>query len=499
MDHPNTTGSARTRGAPPEPGVLGRAWRCLGRFFGDRIWNADPDTLPGWKRWLFRASRVLTATVNGWQTQRLTFRAAALTYFSVLSVVPALAFAFAVLKGLGAYRIFVQGTLRPYVRDTFSDNPYMTRAFDQVLSFVGATGVSTLGVAGLLFLVYSTIGLLSNIEVALNDTWGAHQERTLLRQLTDYVTMVVIAPLLILLAVGFGSAAEASSVVLFLRETLHLGVVIDFALRFTSVAVTSIAVFVLFVVMPNTRVAPGSALLGGVIAGILWQIALALQINAQSSLARYNALYSGFAAIPIFLLWLYVSWLVVLVGALLASSHQNDRVLIQRRRLANVDEEVLERVAVAVAARVARSFVTGHPRWTAPTLATELGVPGPLVDRVVDALVVHGILARSIDVPDPGIVPARDPGETRLFDILHAMRANPAHPATAETLRESLGPGVVAAVDALQARLLSAPENLTMRELGQRAPQPQRVRDDESRPAEAARQVGDAKQTPAEA
>ena len=159
---------------------------------------------------------------------------------------PLLAFAFSVLKGLGAYDLFVATTIAPYVQSTFGSNPFMVRAINQVLGFVARTSFSSLGVAGLVLLVYTTVRMLSSIEGALNVTFGVARGRSLYRQVMDYVTMAVVAPILVLGAVAVGSAAQSSKVVEFLRQSLRLGPVIDLGLRLTSVVVAAGTMLVLY-------------------------------------------------------------------------------------------------------------------------------------------------------------------------------------------------------------------------------------------------------------
>ena len=134
--------------------------------------------------------RVAYSTVRGFFDNRLMTRAAALTYYSALSVVPLLAFAFAILKGFGAYRSFIDDTVRPYLVETFAANPALLEAMERILRFVDQTDVSRLGTLALVFLLYTSVALISSVEEALNDVFGAKSQRILLRQLTDYTTLL---------------------------------------------------------------------------------------------------------------------------------------------------------------------------------------------------------------------------------------------------------------------------------------------------------------------
>ncbi len=205
-------------------------------FFGIRIWEIRLAELPLWKAALYWVARIADTMVRGFLDTRLSFRAAALTYFTVLSVVPFLAFAFAVLKGFGVYQTFVQSTIRPYVDETFAANQALYDAIDHILRFVDQTDVSKLGTLGVVALAYAAVTLVANVEVALNAIFGAKARRPIVRQVTDYVTLLVTAPLLLLSATTLSAAAQSSSAVTFLRDRLKLGPVIDFGLGLGSIA-----------------------------------------------------------------------------------------------------------------------------------------------------------------------------------------------------------------------------------------------------------------------
>ena len=258
-----------------------RSWERAQKFFGSRIWSAGLDEVRRSRALLYRGARVLYATVLGYRQKRLNFRAAALTYFSVLSVVPFLAFAFSALKGFGLYKRLVDDTIRPYLASTFGENPSLLRAFEQVLGYVDQTDFSRMTAVGVLFLAYTSISLLSTIETALNDIWDAKTSRPLLRQITDYTTLMVVTPLLMLAAAGFRTAASSSGILNFLTNTLALGPVIDFLLNLTAVVLTCVALTAIYILMPNVRAKLTSAALGGVTAGLLWQGSLLLHVKLQ--------------------------------------------------------------------------------------------------------------------------------------------------------------------------------------------------------------------------
>ncbi len=437
----------------------------LQAFFTEKIWAARSSDLRRGQALLYRVSRVVYSTVRGAVANQLTVRAAALAYYSVLSIVPFLAFAFAILKGFGAYASFIDGTVRPYLRETFGANPALLGSIERILQFVDRTNVSTLGVLGLLVLVYTSVGLLGSVEAALNHIWGVQEKRSFLRQLTNYVTLLVTTPLLLLAAATFSTAAQSSHAVLFLRQVLALGLVIDFLLRFTSLVVVAVAFFAMYTILPNVRTRPSSVLLGALVSAALWQGALVLYVQFQMGVSSYNALYSVMSAVPIFLVWTYVSCVIVLVGAQVAASHQNEQAVRQRFRARRVDQALKETLAVVMAAYIARDFVSGGPRRSPDALANLVQVPPLTVEEILDALVRAGILAKILGGREIFYLPARDLDTIRLKDVRDALRREAQADEIRGEVERQFGPEFRRVLlDAEEERRVSA-RNLTLREL----------------------------------
>ena len=437
----------------------------LHAFFTERIWTVRVADLHDARAPLYRASRVGYSAVRGFLSNRLTVRAAALTYYSVLSIVPFLAFAFAVLKGFGAYASFIDGTVRPYLQQTFGGNPALLDSIERILVFVDHTDVSRLGVLGLVVLAYTSVSLLSSVEDTLNEIWGARTARSFMRRVTDYITLLVTTPLLVATAGAALTTAESSRVVLFVREALGLGGLIDLILRFASLAVVGVAFFAVYEILPNARVRPLSAAVGAAVAAVLWQIALVLYVRFQVGVSGYSALYSVMAAIPIFLVWTYVSWVVVLAGAQVAASHQNERLVRQRFRARQTDQALRETLAVVIAAHVARDFLSGSPPRDAASLASLADVPALTVEETLDALVRAGLLARTTNGEAAGFLPARDLDGIRAQDLRDALRRDALAEGVRAELDRHLGPELHRVLEATEAERRSSPQNVTLREL----------------------------------
>lgn len=413
---------------------------ALRGFFGARIWYVRLADLPRRRAIAYRAARVGYTWVRGFFRNQLMLRAGALTYFSVLSLVPFLAFAFAILKGLGIYRGFIDGTVRPYLLDTFAANPALYAALERTLEFVDQTDVSRLGTLATLFLLYTSVTLVSTVEEALNDVFGAKARRSFLRQLTDYTTLLVIAPILLVVAASLSTAAQSSRFVAFLRETLALGPLIDLGVAVTPTLAVGLALFAMYVILPNARTRLSSALLGAAAAAVAWQAVLVLHVQLQLGVARYNALYSGLAALPIFLVWIYLSWTVVLAGAQLAASHQDEGAARQAFRMRHADQALKEAAAVALGAMIVGDFLSGAPRRSASALAEALELPQALVDEVLGALERAGLVVRVVDGRERAYVPGGDVDRLRADDLRQATRRDLHGDELRDPLVRRLGP-----------------------------------------------------------
>jgi membrane protein len=217
------------------------------------------------------------------------------------------------------------------------------------------------------------------------------------------------------------------------------------------------------------RIRAASAAIGAGVAAVLWQGALVLHVQLQRGVAGYNALYSVLGAIPIFFVWTYVSWLVVLVGGELAASHQNERALKQRHLAHRADQSLKETVAVACGTRIARDFLLGRPPPSAAEIAERLGVPPPLVDDVLEALARTGIVARTIAGRDLRWLPARDPGSVRANDLREAVRRDPRADSIRAAVERKISEPVATVLAGLDEEVRRSPMNPTLRDLALRA------------------------------
>lgn len=447
-------------------------WNRLRRFLQDDIWaqvEAEADRQPPF---LLRLLRILLLATRGITENSLQLRASALVYYSLLSVVPVVALMFGVAKGFG-----LENALEHALQQRLAGQEEI---LEQVLTFARNLLADTRGgvVAGVgvAFLIWTVIRLLSNIERSFNAIWGEATERSLVRKLTDYLAITLVAPILLLISssatVFISGRVNAALATLGVFEPV--GVVVRGGLELVPYLFIWLLLTLLYMAMPNTAVSWRAGLAAGVVAGTLFQLLQVAYIDLQIGVSRNNAIYGSFAALPLFLIWLHFSWLIVLVGAEVSFAVDNAGDYARERHAAGVSHYQRRLVAVVLAAMCADRFVNDRPAASAAELAEELQAPTRLVHAVLCVLAAAGTLVE-VRRPKPRAScyqPAHDPSGMTLVEVAEAYdRA--ARPGSDETTRENDDAMVSDAAlgetgtrwRALSEAMLGSGDNLTLLEL----------------------------------
>jgi membrane protein len=349
--------------------------------------------------WLLDLLRYPFALIRDLLTGELNLRAMGLVYTTLLSLVPLVAFAFAVLKGLGVHR-----DLEPLIYEFL--RPIGDRASGltaQMMTFVENVRGGVLGSVGLAFLLYTVVATIQKLENAFNFAWHVERPRSLMRRVSEYLSLMVIGPVFLVIVFGLFGAVR-------IHESLRaLG---------PYLFVTGVFTF-LFVFVPNTRVRLRPALIGGLTAGVLWAASGAVFTRIVAVSTQMVAIYAGFAIFLAALIWIYLSWLILLIGAQLSFYVQNPRYLRAGQAPVRLTSALRERLAFTVMLLVARKFVAGDAPWRQRALAEHLEIPGSALAMVVDSLEKAGLVTLN---EDEDMLPARDLDGIALTDILNAVR-----------------------------------------------------------------------------
>jgi membrane protein len=385
-------------------------------FLEEGLWQADVESLSRIRRHLYHQLRIFNLVVKGFIDNRCLLLASALTYTSLLSLVPLLALMFSILKGLG-----VQNRLEPILLEKLSAGSEEVVA--QIIGYIDRTNVTTLGALGLAGLIGTAISVIGNIELALNRIWGVQRTRSLGRKFSDYLSVLLTFPILIVAALGLTSSIQSTTLVRAIAQIPGMSYLLLLLALLAPFFLIWIALTFLYSYLPNTNVPLRSALFGGVIAGTLWQLTQWAYVHFQVGMARYNAIYGAFAQLPIFLVWLYTSWTVVLLGAVIAFAHQNIKTYRKEVAAKTVHYAFREELGLKVLLLIGKSFYSDGAAWTAEALSQKLDVPIRLVNEILAHYCNMGILMPASQEREEVYLFAKAPEKLRLNDVIEAMRS----------------------------------------------------------------------------
>jgi membrane protein len=364
-------------------------------------------------RWAIAPLRVLYALLRDLIRGDLGLRAMSLVYSTLFSIVPVVAVSFSVLKAFGYHR-----ELEPVLFEFLQ--PIGDHGYDltvRIMEFVENVQGTLLGTVGFVFLLYSVISMIQKVEAAFNFVWHVERPRSLARRLSEYTVVMFVGPVVAVVALGLLASFEASDVVSRLSGMTGHD---DGTRHHVAPYLLIVALFAfIYSYMPNTRVETRATFIGSLFAGVLWAAVGALFARVVVYSTRTLAIYSGFAVVPIFLVWIYVSWLVLLLGAQLTFYVQHPEHLRSGHSDIPMTGALRERLALSIMYLVGERFAAGQARWNVNDLAERLNVQGVVINEVVTDLEDHGLV---LTAEDESIAPARDLESITLAAIFDAIR-----------------------------------------------------------------------------
>lgn len=390
----------------------------LPRRAQDFVWGtARLDGMPMARAGVVRLLRYVHVTLRDLADGELAIRAGSLAFTTLLSFVPLLAVSFSVLKGFGVHNQ-VGPALAQLLAPLGAQAGELTAT---IVGFVENMEVGVLGAVGLATLLYTVISTMQKIESAFNYSWRVSAVRTPKQRFSDYLSVLIVGPVLVFAAVGLTGAASSNRVVDYLGSFVLIGAVFEHVSRLLPYLMIIAAFTFIYLFMPNTRVRFSSALFGGVVGGILWQSTGWIFARFVAGSTQYAAVYSAFAGLMIFFVWIYLAWLILLTGANIAFYHQHPEHLGLRRRASRLGVREREALALAICKLVGERHYRGDAPWTAAELARHLLLPEALVLPVITSLEQGGLLAVSAGRV-PGLLPARAWESTTIDRVQTAMR-----------------------------------------------------------------------------
>ena len=383
---------------------------------------ANPNPPQSWPwTWLYKTGRTAYALARDMASGQLALHAMSLVYTTLLSIVPLLALSFSVLKALGVHQ-----KMEPMLFQFFEPmGPQGVQLAEQILGFVDNMKVGVLGSVGLALLVYTVVSLVQKIERSFNMIWRVPDMRSMAQRFSNYLSVIMVGPLLMVSAIGVSATIFSSAIVQTLMEIEPFGSIILFFSRFTPFLLVVVAFTFVYVFIPNTRVKLKYAFIGGLIAGISWQAAGMLFASFVAGSAKYAAIYSSFAIGIILLIWVYLNWMILLLGSTIAFYLQNPG-SVAKRHLVTLSPELLEKTGFALMWLVAKPFHNGEPAPQQEDVESRLRVPGEVTRKLSDKLIRAGLISLAGRTGDR-LVPACSLERISIQKVLDAIRADEDH------------------------------------------------------------------------
>ncbi|HHH30621.1 MAG TPA: YihY family inner membrane protein, partial [Polyangiaceae bacterium] len=385
----------------------------------------DECSLSSVHRALLSVARLIFVTVDAFFRERLQNRAAALAFFTLLSIVPALALVFSVAKTLGAYDLLIAETVRPLIDRTFpqqaTDSAHGVAALrttlEELIGLVANTDVFQLGFVGLLVLLVTIQRVIRNAEESFDVIWGFEGRRNFAKRLPGYVLVVTFTPAALTFASTMTAARHGEPAMALLANWIGVPWLVAALAWVIPPILVWLSLLPVYLLLPGARVRRRSAFIGALVGGLGWYGLQVLHVWFQIGVARQNALYSGFGAFPIFLLWLHLSWVCVLLGGQVAAANQNAPTL---KQLARAD--LRDHMSVQAVALRALTLLPVEKGERLRALARQVGVAVEPLRDVLDLLVSHGLLTSRGGPYNPRYVAATHFDDIRVVTVLEALR-----------------------------------------------------------------------------
>lgn len=342
------------------------------------MWGIRLNKLDPRKGFFIKQLRIVSLSVQGFNEDKCLTKASALTYYTLFSIVPVLALVFAIAKGFG-----FDASLKTQLSEKYSEyGSVLNNAFIYADSLLATTKGGIIAGFGIVLLLWSIIKLLMSIEDSFNEIWEIKKGRTWVRKITDYLTIMLVSPLFLIIAGGLTVAIQTK-----IGNIVYLGFLSKILIHLLAFLLLALVFCMLYLVLPNAKVNFKAAASAGIVAALLFELLNWAYIKFQIGASNLNAIYGGFAALPLFLIWVQYSWYVVLFGAEIAFANQNVDHYELDHEIMNLSVRYKKAIGLLVANTVAKRFYNGMPLLTVSEIANQLDLPMRLTRNIVNEFV----------------------------------------------------------------------------------------------------------------
>jgi len=385
------------------------------------IWRIRVKDISRTRYFFVKQLRILVLAIRGFAKDKCALSASALTFYSILSIVPVVAMAFGIAKGFGFQKLLEKELLEKFQ----GQEEVMNRVVTFAQSLLENTKGHMIASIGVLFLLWTVIKLLIQIEHSFNDIWEVKFPRTYGRKFSDYLSIMLISPILFILSSSV-TVYITTQLKVITQKVALIGMfspAIFFMLKFIPYGLIWILFIFIYILMPNTKVNFSSGLIAGVIAGTIYQIAQWAYITFQVGMARYNAIYGSFAALPLFLIWIQLSWLIVLFGAEISYAYQYVDTYDFEPDRRSINPAFKKLLSLHISRLIISTFLKAEPALSAINISKNLQIPIRLVQQILDELVEAGILSdtETKENKKMSYQPARDINAITINSVIEAL------------------------------------------------------------------------------
>ena len=386
--------------------------------FNHFIWDYERDELNPILQAIRHFLQIMALVIRDLRQGLITLRAMSLVYTTLLSFVPLLAVSFSVLKGFG-----VHNQIEPFLLNFMSPlGDQSVEVTNNIVGFVENMKIGVLGALGLGMLMYTVISLIQKIESSFNYTWRLSAHRNLAQRFSNYLSVVMVGPVLIFSALGISASLQSQSIVNVIENLPYMGDVIKFLGLLIPILLVIMAFTFVYKLVPNTQVGFKSALYGAVISGILWKMTGSLFATFAGGSTSYTAIYSGFAILMLFMIWLYLGWLILLIGASISYYHQNPQSLRYQERRYTFSAHMREKLTLQLMLAIGRAHYQPEKyKATLEVLMNTIKAPHSMTQRMLQCLLNSHLIVLS-EGPDAHYLPASSIDQITLAEILSIAR-----------------------------------------------------------------------------
>lgn len=422
------------------------------------LWGQDPRQLPRWQAQAIRLGRLVHAVARDLTQGNLTLYAMSLVYTTLLSLVPLLAVSFSVLKGFGVHNQIeplLSGALEPLGESG-------VEITQQLIGFVDRMQVGVLGALGVGMLFYTVVSLIQKIEQSFNHVWRVDEVRPFAQRFTQYLSVLTIGPVLFFSAVGVSASLGGNPLMRSAMDYEPVSWLMELVRLLAPYLMISATFAFIYRFVPNTQVRLVSALIGGLVAGLLWQSIGALFAHFMAGSTQYTAIYSSLAILILLMIWIYLGWLILLVGSSIAFYQQHPELLDSPEREPEPSPRRRERLALSIASGIARAHLAAEPPLDRETLAKAARQPSRTIQATLDLLEQAGYIVRTAEAP-AGYVLTRPPEDIAVLDILERVRQWGEHRVVAAD--RTVEPAIAAIESRIETALTESLKDLSLRDL----------------------------------